>query len=170
MNRVPTLRAWGAAAFEQAFARRMLRLRKTVELNATSCSNAPAGPTCDFAPLLSEPRHPDIVWTLPIGRSCMAAVERWKPYEPRGSRTVLETRGGGFPPALRLPLYRQSRIFACDGIDLDRSTLAGWVGKSTALLLPLAGRLPKARSWLRHKDQTAPAASTKSVAWNPRHG
>ena len=44
MNRVPTLRAWGAAAFEQAFARRMLRLRKTVELNAASCSNAPAGP------------------------------------------------------------------------------------------------------------------------------
>ena len=37
-----------------------------------------------------------------------------------------------------LPLYRQSRIFARDGIDLDRSTLAGWVGKSTALLEPLA--------------------------------
>ena len=44
MNRLPTLRAWGAAAFEPAFARRMLRLRKTGELNATSCSNAPAGP------------------------------------------------------------------------------------------------------------------------------
>ena len=44
MNRLPTLRARGAAAFEQAFARRMLRLRKTGELNATSCSNAPAGP------------------------------------------------------------------------------------------------------------------------------
>ena len=42
INRLPTLRARGAAAFEQAFARRMLRLRKTVELNATSCSNAPA--------------------------------------------------------------------------------------------------------------------------------
>ena len=27
-----------------------------------------------------------------------------------------------------LPLYRQSRIFAREGIDLDRSTLAGWVG------------------------------------------
>ena len=45
MNRLPTLPARGAAAFEQTFARRMLRLRKTVELNATSCSNAPAGPT-----------------------------------------------------------------------------------------------------------------------------
>ncbi len=37
-----------------------------------------------------------------------------------------------------LPLYRQSQIFARDGIDLDRSTLADWVGKSTALLEPLA--------------------------------
>ena len=27
-----------------------------------------------------------------------------------------------------LPLYRQSRIFAREEIDLDRSTLAGWVG------------------------------------------
>ena len=31
-----------------------------------------------------------------------------------------------------LPLYRQSRIFERDGLDLDRSTLADWVGKSTA--------------------------------------
>ncbi|MBL4598043.1 MAG: IS66 family transposase [Rhizobiaceae bacterium] len=37
-----------------------------------------------------------------------------------------------------LPLYRQSQIFARDGIDLDRSTLAEWVGKSTTLLEPLA--------------------------------
>ena len=28
-----------------------------------------------------------------------------------------------------LPLYRQSQIFERDGIDLDRSTLADWVGK-----------------------------------------
>lgn len=35
------------------------------------------------------------------------------------------------------PLYRQSRIFAREGIELDRSTLAGWVGQSTALLEPL---------------------------------
>ena len=36
-----TAPARGASAFEQAFARRMLRLRKTVELNATSCSKCP---------------------------------------------------------------------------------------------------------------------------------
>jgi len=37
-----------------------------------------------------------------------------------------------------LPLYRQSQIFNRNGIDLDRSTLADWVGKSAALLDPLA--------------------------------
>lgn len=37
-----------------------------------------------------------------------------------------------------LPLYRQSLIFGRDGLDLDRSTLTDWVGKSTALLEPLA--------------------------------
>lgn len=37
-----------------------------------------------------------------------------------------------------LPLYRQSQIFERDGIDLERSTLADWVGRSTALLEPLA--------------------------------
>jgi len=37
-----------------------------------------------------------------------------------------------------LPLYRQSQIFEREGIDLDRSTLCDWVGKSAALLEPLA--------------------------------
>ena len=37
-----------------------------------------------------------------------------------------------------LPLYRQSQIYAREGIDLERSTLADWVGKATALLKPLA--------------------------------
>ena len=36
------------------------------------------------------------------------------------------------------PLYRQSQIFAREGIDIDRSTLADWVGKSATLLEPLA--------------------------------
>lgn len=37
-----------------------------------------------------------------------------------------------------LPLYRQSQIYGREGIELERSTLAGWVGRSTALLEPLA--------------------------------
>ena len=42
-----------------------------------------------------------------------------------------------------LPLYRQSQIYAREGVDLDRSTMADWVGKSTALLEPLAGAIAK---------------------------
>lgn len=37
-----------------------------------------------------------------------------------------------------LPLYRQSQIYARENVDIDRSTMADWVGKSTALLEPLA--------------------------------
>ena len=39
------------------------------------------------------------------------------------------------------PLYRQSAIYARSGVDLDRSTLADWVGRATWLLQPLADRL-----------------------------
>lgn len=35
------------------------------------------------------------------------------------------------------PLYRLSGIFARDGVDLDRSTLCGWVDKGDALIDPL---------------------------------
>lgn len=37
-----------------------------------------------------------------------------------------------------LPLHRQSVIYARDGVELERSTLAGWVGQMTTLLQPLA--------------------------------
>lgn len=40
-----------------------------------------------------------------------------------------------------LPLYRQSQIYAREGIDLDRSTMADWVGRSTALLEPLTDEI-----------------------------
>src|SRR5687767_6908871 len=40
-----------------------------------------------------------------------------------------------------LPLYRQSQIYARDGIDLDRSTLADWVGGASKLLQPLVSAL-----------------------------
>src|SRR3984885_4910294 len=40
-----------------------------------------------------------------------------------------------------LPLYRQSQIFARSGIDLDRSTLADWVGGAHQLLSPLVEAL-----------------------------
>lgn len=36
-----------------------------------------------------------------------------------------------------LPLYRQAEIYARSGVELDRSTLADWVGQSARLLRPL---------------------------------
>src|SRR5258708_27911334 len=40
-----------------------------------------------------------------------------------------------------LPLYRQSEIYAREGVELDRSTLAGWVGGACRLLEPLVEAL-----------------------------
>jgi transposase len=40
-----------------------------------------------------------------------------------------------------LPLYRQSEIYAREGVDLDRSTLAKWVGQASALVAPLVEAL-----------------------------
>lgn len=40
-----------------------------------------------------------------------------------------------------LPLYRQAQIYARQGVSLDRSTLADWVGKAAFLLKPVHARL-----------------------------
>ena len=40
-----------------------------------------------------------------------------------------------------LPLYRQSQIYARQGVELERSTLADWVGGATTLLDPLLNAL-----------------------------
>ena len=55
-----------------------------------------------------------------------------------------------------LPLYRQSGIYAREGVELERSTLADWVGRSTALLDPLTQALRKdvLASDILHGDDT----------------
>ncbi|MGE3370817.1 MAG: IS66 family transposase [Rhizobiaceae bacterium] len=58
-----------------------------------------------------------------------------------------------------LPLYRQSRIYARQGVNLDRSTLADWVGKAAFLLKPVHERLferLKASDKLFADETTAP--------------
>ncbi|HWR53860.1 MAG TPA: IS66 family transposase [Bryobacteraceae bacterium] len=40
-----------------------------------------------------------------------------------------------------LPLYRQSQIYARDNVEIDRSTMADWVGRMSFLLEPLAERI-----------------------------
>jgi transposase len=58
-----------------------------------------------------------------------------------------------------LPLYRQAQIYARQGIDLDRSTLADWIGRAAWLLRPLHARLLerlKASGKLFADETTAP--------------
>jgi transposase len=43
--------------------------------------------------------------------------------------------------AWHLPLYRQSQMLASQGIEIDRSTLASWVGYAAAELAPLVHRM-----------------------------
>ena len=40
-----------------------------------------------------------------------------------------------------LPLYRQAEIYAREGVELDRTLLAQWVGQISALLTPLTDAL-----------------------------
>ena len=58
-----------------------------------------------------------------------------------------------------LPLYRQSEIYAREGVDLERSTMAEWVGKCFALLEPLVealGRYVVASPKLHADDTPVP--------------
>jgi transposase len=58
-----------------------------------------------------------------------------------------------------LPLYGQAQIYTRQGIDLDRSTLADWVGRAAALLAPIQARLfqiPKASPKLFADETRAP--------------
>lgn len=57
------------------------------------------------------------------------------------------------------PLHRQSVIYAREGVELDRATLADWVGKAEFLLSPLAeviGRHVRAGGALHADDTTVP--------------
>ncbi|HZX97818.1 MAG TPA: IS66 family transposase [Myxococcales bacterium] len=57
------------------------------------------------------------------------------------------------------PLHRQSVIYAREGVELDRATLADWVGQAEFLLAPLAeaiGRHVRAGSVLHADDTTVP--------------
>ena len=58
-----------------------------------------------------------------------------------------------------LPLYRQSEIYARQGVDLDRSTLADWIGGIARLVSPLSeliGRHVTAAAKVHADDTTVP--------------
>jgi transposase len=58
-----------------------------------------------------------------------------------------------------LPLYRQSEIYARDGVDLDRSTLCDWVGQAVWLLDPIVAAIRRhvfAAEKIHGDDTTVP--------------
>nr|WP_280142578.1 transposase [Methylobacterium sp. 13MFTsu3.1M2] len=79
------------------------------------------------------------------GRACETVVQAPAPYHAIA-------RGRAGPGLLahiavakfddHLPLYRQSEIYARDGVTLQTSTLSGWMGATAAALAPLAELLP----------------------------
>jgi transposase len=91
-----------------------------------------------------------------------------------------------------LPLYRQSRIYAREGVEIDRSTMAGWVDHCEQLLDPLvaalgryvlaaqkvhaddtpvkvlqpgAGKTKQGRLWVYVRDDRAAANFEPPAAW-----
>ena len=73
-------------------------------------------------------------------RACSTVVQAPAPSRP----LVRSFAGAGLLAhvlvskyADHLPLYRQAQIYARDGVQLERSTLADWVGGASALLKPL---------------------------------
>jgi transposase len=64
-----------------------------------------------------------------------------------------------------LPLYRQSEIYARQGIDLDRSTMAGWIGAISTLVEPLVdaiGRYVTASVKIHGDDTPVPVLDAGS--------
>src|ERR1700693_1864383 len=58
-------------------------------------------------------------------------IERGRPGPGLLAHVVVSKYADG------LPLYRQSAIYARQGVELDRSTMADWMGSAAALLRPL---------------------------------
>jgi transposase len=76
--------------------------------------------------------------------SCDAIVQASAPPRPiergmAGPGLLAHVLVGKY--ADHLPLYRQSEIYTREGVDLDRSLLADWVGRTSELLTPLADAL-----------------------------
>ena len=93
--------------------------------------------------LEAVPRHWKVIQTVRERMACRACETITQPPAPfhpiaRGRAgpellaTILEAKFGQ-----HLPLNRQSETFAREGIDLDVSTMADWVGACTATLAPL---------------------------------
>src|SRR5262249_4063981 len=70
-------------------------------------------------------------------RCSLGMVGKWR------SRFLATRLEGLSKYADHLPLYRQAEIYQREGVDLDRSTLADWVGGASRTLRPLVEALKK---------------------------
>ena len=117
-------------------------------LPETSCCPGCGGTLCEFGEDVSEVLEyvPESFKVIRHVRpkfscgSCETVVEAAAPSRPiprsyAGPRLLAHVLVAKYCD--HTPLYRQSEIYARDSVDLDRSTLAGWVGASAALLAPL---------------------------------
>jgi len=73
-------------------------------------------------------------------RACDTVVQTPAPYHPiargrAGARLLAHVIVSKYDD--HLPLYRQAEIYAREGVELETSTLSGWVGATTAALAPL---------------------------------
>jgi transposase len=104
--------------------------RRDCQRDARSCARAAS----------SHPHLPAALWL----RACGTIHQAPAPERPiaKGLASpgllahVLVARYCDHPP-----LYRQCQIFARHGVDIDRSTLANWVGGACWCLEPLQARL-----------------------------
>ena len=71
----------------------------------------------------------------------MAKAGRWEPYEREVHVRFWGARGVRFPAPTHLPLYRQSRALARQGIEIGREVLASWLGVAAFEIRPVVGRM-----------------------------
>ncbi len=137
------------------------RTRSTAPRRPMRCTTRPATPVAappaaarlrqigqDVSEQLEYvPAHFKVIRHVRPKLACVPARPSSRP-QPRAGRSRAAWPGRDCWPtcwspstATTLPLYRQSRIYARDGVDIDRSTMAGWVDQSDALLDPLVAAL-----------------------------
>ena len=119
------------------------------------------------------PRQGKVIQTVREKFSCRSCEKITQPPAP--FHPIARARAGASLLAMILyakfgqhqPLNRQSAVYAREGIELDTSTLADWVGACSATLMPLIeliGRHVLAASRLHGDDTTVPVlAKNKTV-------
>lgn len=118
------------------------------ETACPDCGNTLARLGEDVAEMLEYvPAHFKVIRTIRPKLSCTrcdAIVQQPAPHRPiaggmAGPGLLAHVITGKY--ADHIPLYRQSEIYEREGIDLERSTLADWVGGAMRTLEPLVERL-----------------------------